>query len=241
MHDEDLRHEGMMLLAGGIAHDLNNLLMSISGNAELALMDTPDSSPAQECLQDIGLAARRAVERCNEMMVYAGRRPLAPTRVAPAELLHDAVESVWERARAGVEHGIRSPEDLPAVAVDVARMTPVLQAIADNALAAVGPGPGAVTAAADVRELDGQVVAGLRLAAAVPPGRYICLEIRDTGAGMDEATLRRMFDPYFSTDTGRRGLGLAWILGIVRAHGGAVEAQSTPGEGTAVRIYLPVA
>ena len=238
MHDENLRHEGMMLLAGGIAHDLNNLLMSISGNAELALMDTPDDSPSRECLHDIGLATRRAVDRCNEMMVYAGRRPLALTQMDPAVLLRTAVEAAWSRAPSGVAPAVRISDGLPAVAVDHARMKQVLEAIAANALSAVGPGPGTVTAAADVRELDDVALAGLRLATTLPTGRYVCLEIRDTGSGMDDATLRRMFDPYFSTSSGRRGLGLAWALGIVSAHGGALEARSTPGEGTVVRIYL---
>jgi len=240
MRDENLRHEGMRLLAGGIAHDLNNLLMSISGNAELALMDVPAESSARECLQDIGLAARRAVDRCNEMMVYAGRRPLAPRPQDPAAVLQDAVRPSLERAPAGVEWITQLAHDLPSVALDGARLGPVLAAIADNALAAVGAGPGTVTTSADTRDLDREALTRMRLAGDMAPGRFVCLEVRDSGPGMDEATLRRMFDPYFSTDAGRRGLGLAWVIGIVHAHGGAIDADSVPGQGTAVRIYLPI-
>jgi len=240
MRDEDLRHEGMRRLAGGIAHDLNNLLMSISGNAELALMDTPEDSPVRDCLDDIGLAARMAAERCNEMMVYAGRRPLRVEPTDPAGLLRDATRPAFQRAPSGVECVVRLGDALPEVMIDADRLGPMLEAIADNAVAAVESGPGTVTAVAEVRDLDRAALDRCRLATQLAPGRFVCLEIRDSGAGMDEATARQMFDPYFSTDTGRRGLGLAWTVGVALAHGGVIDVDTAPGRGTAVRLYLPI-
>jgi signal transduction histidine kinase len=232
MHDDERRLRSLQRLAGGTAHDLNNLLMSVTGNAELALLDTPADSPARECIEDIVEAASRAVQRCNELMVYAGRRPL---RIVPADAVAMARAAL---ERTGLEIDLQAEADSLGVDADVGRLDALLDAVLDNAVEAAAGGTVAMAVRVVARgreELDGAWPGWRR-----DPGSYVCIEVRDEGPGMDADTLEQLFEPYFSTSAGRRGLGLAWAPGLLDAHGGAIEVRSAPGDGTVVAVLLPV-
>jgi two-component system, cell cycle sensor histidine kinase and response regulator CckA len=219
MSDDD-RTRGFQRLAGGLAHDFNNLFMAISGNVELLKMDLPAGSMGLDCLEDIAEATRRGVERCNEMMVYANRRPVHTEPLDLGQLASDRVEQARGRAPDTVGIDLTVSDCLPTTAADPTRVTPLLDALLDNALAALDGG-GTLTVVVD-RDADGTFV-----------------RVQDDGPGMDEDTRRHMFDPYFSTSDHGRGLGLAWLVGVMEVHRGTVDVRTAPGEGTTVQLNFP--
>jgi two-component system, NtrC family, sensor histidine kinase PilS len=219
MSDDD-RTRGFQRLAGGLAHDFNNLFMAISGNVELLRMDLPDGSMGRECLDDIAEATRRGVERCNEMMVYANRRPIRPEPLDLGQLVSDRLDGIRDRASDAIQIDLTLADSLPATTADPGRIIPLIDALLDNALAALGGG-GTLTVVVD-QHADGTFV-----------------RIEDDGPGMDEDTRRHMFDPYFTTSDHATGLGLAWLVGVMEVHGGRVDVRTAPGEGTAVELHFP--
>jgi signal transduction histidine kinase len=234
--------EGIGLLAGGIAHDFNNLLASILGNAELALKDAEaDQAPRVPVtlrLARIQRGAERAAELTSQLLVYAGRRPTTMreldvnTLFADTQLLRAAVP------RNIVMHELLTP-DLPGVSADPIQLQQVIVNLLTNAAAAVEPNGGEVTLHSGVAQVDAERLARGWLRTDAPPGEFVFVEIRDTGVGMDDATLARIFDPFFTTRAHGRGLGLAAVLGIVRAHLGIIEVVSAPGVGSTFRVLLP--
>lgn len=219
MSDDD-RTRGFQRFAGGLAHDFNNLFMAISGNVELLGMDLPAGSMGRDCLDDIAEATRRGVERCNEMMVYANRRPIHTEPVDLGQLVADRVDAARTRAGDAIRIHLTIADCLPTTAADPSRITPLIDALLDNALAALDDG-GAVTAVVDQD----------------PNGTFI--RVQDDGHGMDDDTRRHMFDPYFTTTDHARGLGLAWLLGVMEVHRGSVDVHTAPGEGTTVTLHFP--
>jgi PAS domain S-box-containing protein len=230
--------ESLGVLAGGIAHDFNNLLVAILGNADLARADLPPGSPVADYLSDIETAARRAADFCRQLLAYAGK---GRYHVEPCDLsaicgeLGRILESgLSQQATLRLELA----PDLPAVEADAAQLRQVVMNLATNAAEAIGDHPGTITittASRDVDELALRSVHGAELA----PGRFAVLEVADTGSGMDAETLARLFDPFFSTKFPGRGLGMAAVLGIVRAHHGGIAIATRPGHGTTVTVLLP--
>ncbi len=219
MSDDD-RTRGFQRLAGGLAHDFNNLFMAISGNVELLEMDLPAGTVGRECLDDIAEATRRGVERCNEMMVYANRRPIHPQPLDLGQLVAGRLDGIRERASDAIQIDLSLADRLPTTSADPDRIIPLIDALLDNALTALGDG-GTLTVVVD-RHADGALV-----------------RIEDDGPGMDADTRRHMFDPYFSTSGHARGLGLAWMLGVMEVHRGQVDVRTAPGEGTTVQLLFP--
>ncbi|MBI2299877.1 MAG: PAS domain-containing protein [Armatimonadetes bacterium] len=231
--------ESLGVLAGGIAHDFNNLLTTILGHADLALGELPAGSALREDLTEIEHASRRAAELCRQMLAYAGRGGLAREPVA----LHTQVEETIQLLQAGldpkVELRLCLADDLPPVPGDAAQLHQMVAHLLLNAVEALGKGGGTVTvtttAAACTRdELRGSAVGG-----ELPAGRYVGLVVSDTGCGMDDEALERVFEPFYTTKFLGRGLGLSATLGIVRAHHGGIWVSSAPGRGTTVRVLFP--
>jgi len=233
--------ESLGVLAGGIAHDFNNLLMGILCNAELARDDLPEDFPSRAGLEDISKNARRGADLCRQLLVYAGRGSYSAEGVDLSclvqEILKLAEVAVPEHASLVCEFG----NHLPAIKADATQIRQLVMGLITNAAEAVGEVRGStVTIATGVRECDEQYLQQAEAGRDRPPGRYVFLEVTDTGHGMDKETLRRIFDPFFSTKFMGRGLGLAAVLGIVRAHGGAIKVHSRPDEGTTFSVLFPV-
>ncbi len=231
------RVESLGLLAGGIAHDFNNLLVAILGNASLALRRLAPDSPARKDLEQIEIAAERAAELTREMLAYSGR---ARFQIEPIDL-SEMVGEMAALLRTSVPrqtglHMSLSP-NLPPVEGDVAQLRQVVMNLITNAVDAIPENGGAVSLRTSVYDLDCGVVD--EMGETIPLGRYVLLEVQDTGCGMDESTRLRIFDPFFTTKKGGHGLGLAAVLGIVRANRGSIRVQSTPGSGTTVRVLFP--
>jgi len=129
---------------------------------------------------------------------------------------------------------------LPNTHADPGQVQQVVMNLITNASEAIGPQPGTVSIATGVLDADEAYLAGSLLDEKPAPGRYVFVEVDDTGSGMDQDTLSRLFDPFFTTKFTGRGLGMSAVLGIVRGHHGALKIESNPGQGTNVRILFPV-
>lgn len=231
--------ESLAVLAGGIAHDFNNLLVGILGNAGLALAELPPESPVRGTVEEIQAAGQRAADLARQMLAYSGRGKFV---VQPLNL-NGLVEEMVHLLRASMGKGVQLALDLapglPAVRGDATQLRQVLMNLVLNASDAIGGGEGTVRVGTRVEAGSATLLAGAVVAPVVPAGRYVVLEVEDTGVGMDHETLGRIFDPFFTTKFTGRGLGLAAVLGIVRGHEGAIAVTSEPGRGTRFRVMLP--
>jgi two-component system, cell cycle sensor histidine kinase and response regulator CckA len=231
--------EAIGQFAGAIAHDFNNMLMVMRGNADGVLGALPPDAPApwREALDDVVGAADRAAALTRQILAFSRRQVLQPVRVE----LGGAVTAVLRLLAQAVGPQVRIETRLDAAAggvrADATQITQALLNLAVNARDAM-PDGGTLTIATADRTLDRP----LRHAhGEVPPGRYGALVVRDTGAGMDAATFARMFEPFFTTKPRGRGtgLGLATVHGVVEQSEGYVVAESAPGVGTTFTLYFP--
>lgn len=231
------RLESLGLLASGIAHDFNSILMAVSTHAELALEDLPAGAPARANVEQIRRAAERASDLCKQLMTYAGRRAPATRPADLSELARDVVRLLRVGIPAAVE--LELEDRLPRVVIDEVQIRQVLMNLLTNAAQAIGDRGGRITIRTGVAWMDDEELEELQLGADLSPGRYAWCSVEDDGCGMDEVTKARIFDPFFTTRPSGRGLGLATVLGIVRGHRGALDVASAPGRGTTFRVLLP--
>jgi two-component system cell cycle sensor histidine kinase/response regulator CckA len=233
------RLESLGILAGGIAHDFNNLLVGILGNLSLALED-PDLRPGtRERLEQAELASGRAAELTKQMLAFSGKGRFVLESVDLSATVRE-VTALLDSARARKATLVYDlADDLPRIEADEAQLTQVLMNLLINAAEAIDNAEGTITVTTSVRDVPLEELAHYELSDPLAPGRYVSLDISDSGAGMDEDTLRHIFEPFFSTKFTGRGLGLAAVLGIVRGHHGAIRVTSEPGEGTTFHILFP--
>ena len=227
--------EAIGTLAGGIAHNFNNLLMGIQGRSSLMLMDTGEDHPFVEHLQGIETLVREAAGLTRQLLGYARGGKYDPV---PTDLNALVVKNLKMFANTCKELEIRETYafDLRRVEVDQGQISQVLLNIFVNAWQAM-PDGGRLTITTAQQHLDTRAAESCGVVA----GRYAVVHIGDTGRGMDRATLHRIFDPFFTTKGPGRGtgLGLASAYGIVRNHGGFIEVDSELGQGAQFSIYLP--
>ena len=236
LHTQKL--ESLGLLAGGIAHDFNNLLTAMIGNMELALNRFPDPS-AKDRIEKALQATRRASDLTREMLAYSGKGRFVVTLVDINAVVRENLGLLRSSIPHTVSLSTSLPPGLPAAEADQAQVQQVVMNLITNASEAIGENPGMITVSSGVMECDRSYLALSRIDEKAPPGRYLYLDVSDTGAGMPEDVIARMFDPFFSTKSTGRGLGMSAVLGIVRGHGGAIMIESGVGKGTTVRILLP--
>jgi len=231
--------ESLGILAGGIAHDFNNLLMGILGNLDLALMDLSPVSPARSSIQQSVLAARRAAELTRQMLAYSGRGSFIIRRLN----LNDLVEENAHLFRACISKlvtlDVETAADLPRIKADPGQIQQVVMNLITNASESIGNRPGVVHLRTGAVDCDDATLRRSRADGIPPAGRFVFLEVVDTGCGMDEGTQQRLFDPFFTTKFTGRGLGMSALLGIVRGHHGAIFVESTVGQGTTIRVLFP--
>ena len=232
--------ESLGVLAGGIAHDFNNLLTAIMGNANLARLALPPASTAINNLAQIEHASQQAAALCQQLLAYAGRGRLDPRPLGLNALVRETADLL--RLSAGSQAQLRfnlAPE-LPGVMADSAQVRQVLLNIVQNAADAIGRREGSIEVATRTLVVDEAWLAEASTGQQLSPGKYVCLEIVDTGPGLDPATRARIFEPFFSTKGSGRGLGLAAALGIMRSHHGALRVVSEPGRGATFTLAFPI-
>ncbi|MEO6397071.1 MAG: PAS domain S-box protein, partial [Tepidiformaceae bacterium] len=234
---ETQKLESLGVMAGGIAHDFNNLLVAIMGNAGLATMELPPGSPVQAYLHEIETASQRAADLARQMLAYSGKGQFLVSWTN----LGDLVQEMGNLLQASLPRRVRLcyqlAPDLPQVKCDATQIRQIVMNLVINAAESIGDREGVITVTIGEVEVGpgDPAVPG----EALQPGRHVFLDVSDTGAGMDEATRTRIFEPFFSTKFTGRGLGLAAVLGIARGHSGAIRVESEPGVGTTFRLLLP--
>ena len=232
------RLEMLGVLASGIAHDFSNILTIVRSNAELAAVSGP--AEATTALADIEHAADRAGMLCKQLLDYAGGSVRRPETVRLDEVALDVRRLLGRSISKTTELSIQTGEDAPSVIADPGQLRQVLMNLVLNAADAIGTNAGRVTLRVYAEDARAIALDAAHLRPDAIPARWAVLEVEDDGEGMDEATRRRVFEPFFTTKEHGRGLGLAALLGIVRAHGGAVRVESSPGAGTTFQVLLPI-
>jgi PAS domain S-box-containing protein len=235
------RLESLGVLAGGVAHDFNNLLVGIMGNASLASEKLPDNSSVRPLLDKVVSAGRRATHLTQRMLAYAGRAAFDVQIMDLNALVEEMADFASAAIPKSVSLKIDTQSDLPLVKADTSQLQQVIMNLLINAAEAIENGDGEVSVSTRVELLDEARIATQFAEQNLKPGPYVCLEVRDNGSGMTQETMNRIFDPFFTTKFAGRGLGLSAMLGIVRAHKGAVSVESEVGDGTVFRVYLPAA
>ena len=231
--------ESLRVLAGGIAHDFNNLLMAVLGNAEMATGDLSLSSPVRGNIEQIEAAARQAAELSQQMLAYSGRWGMVAQENDLNKILTDMGHLLESSVSKKVEVCFELEQKPCRMKADAAQIRQLVMSLVSNASEAMETEGGVVTLRTGHREVDRQYLDSTYADDRLPEGCYAFLDVSDTGPGMDEETLAKVFDPFFTTRFVGRGLGLAAALGIVRGHRGAVKISSRPGEGTTVRVVFP--
>ena len=233
--------ESLGVLAGGVAHDFNNLLTAILGNAALTAELLPSGHPARVTVEDILSAGERAADLTRQMLAYSGKGRFVNQRVDITAL----VLAIAGLVRSSIPHqahlDLQLAEGLPPVMADPGQIQQLILNLAINAGEALGEEPGRVWVSTGAHVYDEQALRAERPSASLSPGRYVWLEVGDTGSGMNEETLSKLWDPFFTTKFTGRGLGLAAVSGIVRGHRGAIAVSSAPGRGSTFRVLLPAA
>ncbi|HEX4336169.1 MAG TPA: PAS domain S-box protein [Polyangiaceae bacterium] len=231
------RLESLGVLASGIAHDFNNLLVGVLGGAE-ALLGSLKDPDDREMARAIRTAGQRAASLTKQMLAYAGRRSLS--EIEPVDLAE-----LWEELRTLLGAALSKKAHIEltfapgsVVLGERATLMQVFMNLLTNASDALEDRSGRITVTTErPSDIDSRWSAAL--GGTVHSGGWVLARVTDTGRGMDEATQQRIFEPFFSTKPRGHGLGLGSCLGIVKAHGGAILVESTPGMGSTFSVLLP--
>ncbi len=245
--DEQLRHtqklESIGVLAGGIAHDFNNLLTSILGNIHLALGVLPPEAArtAEPMLCDAIHAGERAADLTRQLLAYAGKGTLQLGPVDLCALIREMTQLFRSTMARLIELRLELAPECGVIQGDHVQLKQLVLALVSNAAEAIGSRTGVITLRVRVEEVAEGVLWTDFVEPPLTPGRYVQLEVEDTGIGMSADTRARIFDPFFTTKFLGRGLGLSAALGIVRAHRGGLRVESEPGRGSRITVLVPSA
>lgn len=224
-------------LAGGVAHDFNNILTGITGYAQLMLGRTEDDPKAIRDLTQIRELGNRAAHLTRQLLAFGRRQTLRPVVLNLNELIDNTSKMLQRIIGEDIRFKFIPEADLSSVRADPFQIDQVIMNLAVNARDAM-PDGGTLTVETANTFLDNKYVGDH---AGAKPGLYVMLAITDTGCGMDAATQKKIFEPFFTTkpqDKGT-GLGLATVYGIVKQHNGDIYVYSEPGNGTTFKVYLP--
>lgn len=237
--------QSLSLMAGTIAHEFNNLLASMQGQAELALAQLGENHPALPHMQSVERDLQAAATVVRQLLMYAKRGSRAGQAACDLNaLVRETLASLPELGGDTAPGQRRIRLDLAegalAAHLDGSQVRQLLMELTRNAVEAIGDAPGLVTVTTRRSQLDAAERRNLLKGAEVlPQGDCLLLEVRDSGCGMAPETLTRVFDPFFTTKPGSRGLGMAGALGVVGRHHGALSVESVEGDGSVFRFYFP--
>ena len=237
---EATKMEALGVLAGGVAHDFNNLLSAVIGNAELAMRKVSEDAPVMRHLEQIINASVTATDLCNQMLAFTGRGVSTTEKFNCNEM----VQQTGELLQVAISKKVNLQYELHGaplgVEADKSQLRQVLMNLITNASESYCNETGIVLVGTSVHNYTGKQLIQLHPDAALEPGDYIRIWVTDSGIGMGPEDMAKIFDPFFTSKPGGRGLGLAAVQGIVRAHGGAISVDSMPGEGTTFAMILPL-
>ena len=237
LHSQKL--ESMGIMAGGIAHDFNNLLMVVLGNLDLALEDLPPDSETRLSIENAIKAAERSAELSTQMLTYTGKTLYHSVDLDLNQLLEKNLDLLKLGVSQHVALNLEVGDTLPHIKGDADQLHRLVMNILVNASEAIGDQDGYVTIRTGVMDCDEACLDRSLLEAKSEQGRFVFLEVTDTGCGMDIEMQRKLFDPFFTTKFLGRGLGMAETLGIVKGHHGSIRVDSEIGKGTTVLVLFP--
>ncbi|HEX3801077.1 MAG TPA: ATP-binding protein [Verrucomicrobiae bacterium] len=240
--EEQLRQvqkmESVGQLAAGVAHDFNNILTIIQGHSGL-LMSRPNLSPAMTTsIQAVSFAAERAASLTRQLLMFSRKQVMQTKPIDLKEIVTNMSKMLQRLIGETIVLHCEYPPHLPPIKGDAGMMEQILMNLAVNARDAMPRGGDLTikTEPAVINETHAKLHANARV------GNFVCLNVQDTGTGMDAATMKRIFEPFFTTKEAGRGtgLGLATVYGIVKQHAGWIEVQSQVGRGTTFKIFFPI-
>ena len=229
--------EAIARLAGGVAHDFNNILAIIGGHAELGLAKLEGGHPVQEHFREILEATGRSANLVRQLLAFARKQIISPMPLDMNEAIEGMLKMLRRLIGEDIELEWHPGRNLWKVYMDPSQLDQILANLVVNARDAI-QGPGKVTIETENVELDEDYCKDRPGAA---PGKYVMLAISDNGSGMDKETLEKIFEPFFTTKGPEKGtgLGLATVYGIVKQNRGHINVYSEPGKGTTFKIYIP--
>lgn len=230
--------EAIATLSGGIAHDFNNILAAIITNTELTLDDVPEKSTLHEHLRIVQQAALRGKNLVKQIRTIGQQTTQERRPVRIENIIEECLLLLRPSLPASIDICKRIAPDTGMVSADPTQLHQVILNLCTNAAEAMQDGSGLLEIDLDLfyhKAAYGNDYPGL------PTGHYLCLTIKDTGMGMERAVMERIFDPFFTTkgQTKGTGLGLSVAHSIVKSHGGTITVDSTPGQGTTFKVFLP--
>lgn len=232
------KFESLSIMAGSIAHQFNNLLMVVLGNLELVLFSLSSDSSARENIEAAEDAARRAAKLSSLMLTYVGQTEMNIQVIDISEIVTEMI-GMLDLAHSKKAVLRFEPALKPALfRGDASQVRQVVMNLVTNAAEAVGDSEGTISLSTGTMYCECSSFQPPFQEEDLPEGDYVYFQVTDTGCGMNRETLNRVFDPFFTTKFQGRGLGMAVVLGIVRAHKGAIHLDSQPGKGTTVRVLF---
>lgn len=241
--------ESLGVLSGGIAHDFNNILMSVLGNADLALETLSPHAPARPNIQAIEKAARRAADLAKQMLAYSGRGRFVTEPIKLNEFVDEMAHLLEVSISKKAVLSYNFADDLATFDGDATQIRQIIMNLITNASEAIGDESGVISLSTGTMDCDRAYLDELNLILnhalranldePMPQGAYVYLEVSDTGCGMDAETIEKIFDPFFTTKFTGRGLGMSAVLGIIRGHSGSIKIYSELGRGTTFKVLFP--
>jgi PAS domain S-box-containing protein len=241
--EEELRRsqklETLGTLAGGVAHDFNNHLAVILGNARLLEAEVSGNQRLREGLRDLEISGRHCMELTRGLLAFARSAPISTERADPRSILRDAEEALRPIIPSSIELRVNAAEDVSSITADATQLKQVLINLAVNSRDAID-GDGEIAIEAANRDVDPSET---RSQSGARAGRFVEFSIRDDGCGIATDAIGRIFDPFYTTKPlgEGTGLGLAVAYGVVESHGGWIEVDSQPGAGCTFRFLMPAA
>jgi len=240
LHEVREQLRGLGVVAGGVAHDINNLLMAIQASVQLTRMDVPDDLAEAGLLDEALATVGYAAELCRRLQHCSDLQQTQMRMIDLNDLIRETLPMISVKVPEGVALLDELEPDLPRLLADATQLRQVVLNVVTNAIEAVGDGGGVVRITTRSGDYDHSSLFDTFTGQELREGTYVLLEVEDDGCGMHEETVDRMFEPFFSRKDRGRGLGLASVMGIVRAHGGTPQVESEPGLGTRLQILFPI-
>ncbi|MEN8143302.1 MAG: ATP-binding protein, partial [Thermodesulfobacteriota bacterium] len=230
--------EAIGTLAGGIAHDFNNILSAIIGYCELTLMELPENSSTRDNVDQIYKAGTRATELVRQILSFSRKNNQKLKPFAPSSIIKEALKLMRASLPTTIAIKTEIDPDCGKILADPTNLHQIMVNLCTNALHAIENEKGEILIKLARQLLTAEEIGGQ---ISVQPGAFVVLTVSDTGCGMDEATVKRIFEPYFTTKGHGRGtgMGLSVVHGIMQSYGGMIKVASEPGKGTSFNLYFP--
>ena len=232
--------ESLGVLAGGIAHDFNNILTIILGHCFIAREVTYSEQEYKAFFQQIETAGYRAADLCRQMLTYAGKSPLAKTQVNLWLLVDEVVKMLRSGLKKNVSIELDIKRVVPEIQGDAGQLQQIVMNLIINAAEAIGDNNGIIKVALTRLLVEANHSETDVFGTVIKAGGYICLEVTDSGCGMDKETQKKIFEPFYTTKFTGRGLGMSAVKGIITSHEALLYLNSTPGAGTSFKVYFPI-